>query len=104
MRNKSKQVDWVADYLRLHGRITQREFDTFYGANGDSSLSARIGELRGAGWVISKVEDEYFLVSEPSQPHQLPLINAVQVPRPDLEKIQMHLADLQLMLFDILTN
>ena len=103
MGNKTKQVDWVANYLRRHGSITQPELDAFYGANGNSSLSARIGELRGAGWNISKADGVYTLVSEPL-PFPPPPVNTVQIARSDLELIQQQMSELQSRLFDILAN
>ena len=103
MGNKTKQVDWVANYLRRHGSITQPELDAFYGANGNSSLSARIGELRGAGWNISKADGVYTLVSEPL-PFPPPPDNTVQIARSDLDLIRNQIADLQLRLSDILTT
>ena len=102
MGRKTMQVDWVANYLRKHGSITQSEFDTFYGVNGNSSLSARIGELRGAGWNIGKANGVYTLISEPLPFLQPPPADNVQIPRSDLESIHKQIADLQSRLFDVL--
>jgi hypothetical protein len=60
-----KQTAWVAKYLEIRGSITQYEFKTLYSPAGDSSLSARISELRGYGWIIKKNGERFFLISSP---------------------------------------